>query len=89
MSDCSDSARLDRIEKKMDEMGQSLVLLARIDERILHHMQEQQRLSVRQEFVERRVDALELSRAKFMGAVALIGAAVALAADWIKTLIFR
>lgn len=88
MSEHGDSARLDRIENKMDEMGQSLVLLARIDERILHYMQEQQRLSVRQEIAERRLDALELSRAKFMGAVALVGSVVALAADRIKAIFF-
>lgn len=95
MADFSDSARLERMEKKMDEFGQSLVLLARIDERILHHMQEQQRLSVRQEKIERRcddlndrIDSLDLIRAKFVGAVAVVGSVVAIAADRIKAIFF-
>jgi hypothetical protein len=64
--------RLNRLEDQLAGVNKSLQLLARIDERMLTHMQEQQRLSVRIEKAERRLDVLEISRAKFLGAVAAL-----------------
>lgn len=64
--------RLNRLEDQLAGVNKSLQLLARIDERMLTHMQEQHRLSVRIEKAERRLDGLEISRAKFLGAVAAL-----------------
>jgi hypothetical protein len=66
--------RLARIEEKLDQMSDAIVMLARIDERMLAHVEQQKRLASRQESVESRVTKLELSRAKLLGAVAVLSA---------------
>lgn len=64
--------RLDRIEKKLDDVGEAIVLLARIDERLLAQAEQSQRLGERQEKVENRIDRLEHSRSKLIGAAGFL-----------------
>jgi uncharacterized protein Yka (UPF0111/DUF47 family) len=66
------TSRFDRIEKKLDEVGEAIVLLARIDERLVAQAEQSQRLGQRQEKIEDRVDRLEHSRSKLLGASALL-----------------
>ncbi|MES2182349.1 MAG: hypothetical protein V4493_09655 [Pseudomonadota bacterium] len=65
-------ARLDRIEKGLDRMGEAVTLLARIDERMLSHMDQSRRMAERQEKFEGRVQSLEISRGKFLGMVGML-----------------
>lgn len=64
--------RIDRVEKKLDNVGEAIVLLARIDERLLAQAEQSQRLGERQEKAENRLDKLEHARSKLMGAGALL-----------------
>lgn len=64
--------RLDRIEQKLDSVGEAIVLLARIDERLVTLTERAEWQGRKQESLELRVSALELSRAKFMGAVMVV-----------------
>lgn len=72
MADAQVNQRLDRIDKKLDEVGQAIVLLARIDERLLAQAEQSQRLGERQEKVENRLDRLEHSRSKLLGVAGLL-----------------
>ncbi len=72
MSGASGGNRLDRIETKLDKVEDALVLLARIDERLVSHTDRVDWLGQKLEALEKRVSALELSRAKFMGAVMVV-----------------
>ncbi len=72
MSDQQVNHRFDRIEKKLDDVGEAIVLLARIDERLLAQAEQSQRLGERQEKVETRLDRIEHSRSKIYGAAALL-----------------
>lgn len=72
MSDRELINRIDRVEKKLDNVGEAIVLLARIDERLLAQAEQSQRLGERQEKAENRLDKLEHSRSKLMGAAALL-----------------
>jgi vacuolar-type H+-ATPase subunit I/STV1 len=72
MADAQVNQRLDRIDKKLDEVGEAIVLLARIDERLLAQAEQSQRLGERQEKVESRIDRLEHSRSKLLGAAGLL-----------------
>lgn len=64
--------RFDRIERKLDEVNEAIVLLARIDERLVAQAEQSQRLGERQERVEARLDRLEHNRSKLYGAAALL-----------------
>lgn len=65
--------RFDRIETKLDDLNKAVILLARIEERLVAQSELSQRLGRRQEVMERRISRLELSRAKFAGAVIVLG----------------
>ncbi len=64
--------RIDRVEKKLDSVGEAIVLLARIDERLLAQAEQSQRLGERQEKAEGRLDKIEHARSKVMGAALLL-----------------
>lgn len=66
------AGRLTTLERKLDDLNENLFLLARIDERMLSHMEQQKRMSERQEKIERRLDRLELFQAKLLGGAAVI-----------------
>ena len=72
MTDSQVNSRLDRIDRKLDDFGQALLLLARIDERLLAQAEHSQRLGERQEKVEQRIDRIEHSRSKLLGAAAVL-----------------
>jgi hypothetical protein len=79
--------RLDRIEAKLDRVEDALVLLARIDERLVSHTDRVEWLGRKMEALEKRVSALELSRAKLLGAVAVLGGLSSFAGSFIKSLL--
>lgn len=64
--------RFDRVDKKLNELSQVFVLLARIEERLIAQTQRSEVLAERMDSLDMRVSALELSRAKFMGAVMVV-----------------
>lgn len=66
--------RLDRIEEQLGQVSDAIVLLARIDERMLSHVEQQKRLTDKQEELEIRVGKLEVSRGKVLGAFAVLSA---------------
>lgn len=68
-------SRLSRLENKIDSMNEAITTLARIDERMLAHIETARRLGNRLDELEPRIVSLELSKARFSGWV--IGAATA------------
>lgn len=86
MAEQFNGSRLDRMEQKLDKMNENIILLARIDERMLSHMEQQKRLSIRLESVERGVDELRISRAKFLGIIACVSCLASLVGPFLTTL---
>ena len=62
----------DRVYAKLDELNEAVVMLARIEERLITQTDRAEWLGKRVESLDSRVSALELSRAKFMGAVMVV-----------------
>ena len=55
----SEDARLERIEKKLDEVGQAIVLLARMEERMVTLFKRMDSLDAEQAKQGRRLQAIE------------------------------
>lgn len=72
MNERFSGGRLDRLEDKLEKIAGSLDLLARLDERLVLYVEDKKRMSERLEKIERRLDKLEISRAKFLGAIAVV-----------------
>lgn len=68
----ADDPRLERIEDKLDKLGESVVLLARIDERQLSLMEGQKAMGERVEKAEGRIDKLETETAKAHPVVGMV-----------------
>lgn len=64
--------RMDRFERKLDQLGDNLTKLAVIDERMLQHMTEQKRMSERQEIIERRLDKIDHLKSRLIGAAGVV-----------------
>lgn len=60
-------ARFNRLETKIDSMNDAITTLARIDERMLAHIETARRLGNRLDELEPRIASLELSKARFSG----------------------
>lgn len=55
----SDDARLERIEKKLDEVGQAIVALARMEERMITLFKRMDNLDAEQASQSRRLQLME------------------------------
>jgi hypothetical protein len=55
----SDDARLERIEKKLDEVGQAIVALARMEERMITLFKRMDKLDQEQSQHSRRLQVIE------------------------------
>jgi len=55
----SDDARLERIEKKLDEVGQAIVALARMEERMITLFKRMDKLDLEQAQQGRRLQVVE------------------------------
>lgn len=55
----SDDARLERIEKKLDEVGQAVVLLARVEERLVTLFNRLDRIDTEQSEHNKRIGLIE------------------------------
>lgn len=55
----SDDARLDRIEKKLDEVGHAVVALARMEERMITLFKRMDSLDGKQEMQDKRLQSVE------------------------------
>jgi hypothetical protein len=78
-------SRLNRLENKIDTLNEAITTLARIDERMVSHMEASRRIGARLDGVEGRIATLELSKEKFTGW--LVG--VAVTASALSTLFFK
>ena len=56
----SDDARLERIEKKLDEVGQAIVALARMEERMITLFKRMDKLDLEQSQHGRRLQIIEV-----------------------------
>ncbi len=60
-------SRLGRLENKIDSMNEAITTLARIDERMLQHMETARRLGNEIEAQQKRISSLEIAKARFTG----------------------
>ena len=65
-------ARLGRLENKIDTLNDAIATLARIDERMLSHMETARRLGNELEEQDKRITKLEAVRERVIGWVAAI-----------------
>ena len=65
-------ARLGRLENKIDTLNDAITTLARIDERMLSHMETARRLGNELEEQSKRIAKLEAARERVIGWVAAI-----------------
>lgn len=89
MSSIDDAARLERIETKLDRLGEGMERLARIEERQTAHLDRQARLEERQDAIDKRVTDLEKDRHQATPLVAMLKAAVIAAIGAFVALIIR
>jgi hypothetical protein len=87
MADDDLHSRLNRLENKIDSLSEAITTLARIDERMVSHMETARRLGSRLDSMEPRIASLELSKAKFTGwLIGIAAGSSAISAAVAKTL---
>ena len=72
MSNGEHERRLERVEMKIDRLGEALVTMARVEERVTTVLKQTDRFIVRLDSMERRMEAVEIQSSlnkKFVGGV--------------------
>ena len=73
MSDPNES-RLVRMESKIDQLHDAVATLARIDERMLNHMETARRMGTQIEKLQVDIKSLQFTHERFRGAVLVVAA---------------
>ena len=79
--------RFDRMEENIHELNKAVVLLARIEERLVFHTDRVDWLGKKMESLEKRLRVVELSRAKLIGAVTVLGGLGSFAGSYLLSLV--
>ena len=72
MSNGEHERRLERVEMKIDRLGEALVTMARVEERVTTVLKQTDRFIVRLDIMERRMEDVEIQSSlnkKFVGGV--------------------
>lgn len=77
------SARLDRVDSKLDELSSAITSLVRIEERMSTYMDGMKRLGDRQDRMDNRIASLEQDRTRLTVVVGLLAGAAGLVAPYV------